>query len=244
MATWLNLLCTLPWAADDSYRKVCSWAVLVNTDSCWSLLLGLLPLTDFFLSSCPGHLFQVCSCLFMVSFPNHFPNQELTNLLLYGEAWDAYILLASPLLSQRKRILPSLKKTPPEFGSLPILLQDSTSIIIHKYSFILKHLQPHSLHGLLPFYWTTNNNLTLLPIPVTIYNTCICFCSAPNSLTCGFCPHSLLNAICSGPYLYHFTKIVLAQHCPQFLPSLEYLMMLIISTSIHSSCGLYNPMFF
>ena len=193
--------------------------------NCGHFFLGnskILPLTYFFLPSCPGYIFQVCSCLLIVSFPKHFPNQWLTNLWVYGEAWNAYILLASPLLSQRKRVLPSLKKTPPEFGSIPILLQDCTSIITHKHSFTLKHLQLHSLHGCLPFYWTTDKNLTLTlsPILVAIYNAYICFCSVPNFLTCALCPLSLLNVKCSGPYLYHPTKIFLAQCCPQFLSSL------------------------
>lgn len=181
--------------------------------------MGLSPLTDFFLPYCPENLFQICSSLLTVSFPNHFSNQWLMNLLLCGEAWPAYIFLASLVLSQRKRFLPCLKQAPIESGSLPILLHDSTSLIIHNYSFILKHLPPHVLYGLLTFY-QTKNNLTLLPILVIIYDACICFCSVPNFLTSGLCPLSLLNVVCSGLHHYLSTKVVLAQHCPQFLSSL------------------------
>lgn len=116
------------------------------------------------------------------------------------------------LISEEQNSL-SLKQTLPEFGSLLILLfSDSTSIITHKYSFILMHLQSHTLFFI---HWATNNfNFKIL---VTIYNACIYFCSVLNFLTCDRWPLSVLNIICSGPYLYHCSKISLALYYSQFL---------------------------
>lgn len=71
------------------YSTLQSWAVLVNTDTCWPLLV------DFSLLYYPEHLLQICSSLLMVSVPNHLPNQWMTNKSLAIWRSMGYIYLFS-----------------------------------------------------------------------------------------------------------------------------------------------------
>ena len=53
---------------------------------------------------------------------------------------------------------------------------------LHNYSQVLFHCHVSSTSQS-PSHLLNTNNLTLLPILVTIYNACICFCSVSNLLT-------------------------------------------------------------